>query len=824
MDGNFFPALSHAFLHCQNPLSLHDFFDLILPEQGLFCLAFTDAKAGGPWHHETFSNIDEMEHRCHALEAEDHWQIYFAPCSYINEFGIAKDDDKKWGRTADNVAYSHCLWVDMDVGEGKDYKNLGEAGDALKKFIELSSLSPSTIVYSGTGLHVYWRLDRALKAGEWKSLADRFKKAITFSGFVVDHARTADLASVLRPPFTTNRKGILGNVVMAYRGTSYTHATIDEIEQALSFVLAKHEHTAVPIESDATKSVRPSMPWYEVLTEKAKEAVLRSALWSLPKKMIADHDDWFKIGASLKCEGSLPEDVLFHLWRDWSNSSLEGAEKWSKVKESLLRYRFGTPYKSHIGVLLRLAEESGWNPDLLVDSTVREQVLDAMEKHNDRWTNDQAKSFLKENVVYISSEDKFLYNGVLHTKIALDRTLARWMPLAKDKRPLSAGTLATNSEVAPIAQYLGYMPGAPRIYKDKRGYTCANSYQSPERKKVNPSQPDVQTVIDFINHMSNGDPETRAGIYRIFSYLAYIHLNPGQRLRWMTVLIGESQGSGKSTLMRRIPEAMLGASNVRPVDVRELASDFSGYLSGAQLLSGEEVWMGGYRDALMQANKLKALISEDDVVTVGKGKDGRIITNTATFFGTSNHIDAVVVEEGDRRNDIIRTTSGKMPDELTQRLNDLVKNRKDSLTTIVLAIAKKYGIKVNPNSSPPESKAKREARDAFKASWAVALHDRYEAGLWPFSGDCVALSDVMQFVASIEQSPPSSKAVQTELRTMCPDAFPTVLAQKHFPAPIGKKQARVLILRNRKIWQEKGPSALYEHYEETTLKNHFGHS
>jgi hypothetical protein len=325
----------------------------------------------------------------------------------------------------------------------------------------------------------------------------------------------------------------------------------------------------------------------------------------------------------------------------------------------------------------------------------------------------------------------------------------------------------------------------------------------------------------YAHHLSAGDVETWNGIFRVFRYLAYLYTYPGSRLSWMTVLIGAKQGSGKSTLMRAIPEAMFGHGNVRPVDVREIVSDFSGYMSGCQILCTEEIYLGGYRDAVKLANQMKGLISEDRVVTVGKSKDGRVITNTATFFGTSNYMDAVIVDEHDRRNDIILTNAEKMPDDLSIPLYELIKNHPDELTELVLRFGK-YGAGVRPNAPPPESKAKRTVRDAGKAPWVIELRDRYEAGIWPFNGDCVALEDVMLLLHAKHFPPPSSKAVLHELRVMFPDAFPTELAQKRFPAPIGKKQARVLIFRNKQQWKDRGPSALYEHYEGMVIKGRLG--
>ena len=112
-------------------------------------------------------------------------------------------------RNQHNVVALKSIFLDIDVkGMGKDsYANLGEAADALAKFVRDSSIpKPTVIVRSGGGLHVYWTMLRALTREEWQPLANALAEATKHHGLKCDTQCTIDSARVLRVPDTNNYK------------------------------------------------------------------------------------------------------------------------------------------------------------------------------------------------------------------------------------------------------------------------------------------------------------------------------------------------------------------------------------------------------------------------------------------------------------------------------------------------------------------------------------------------------------------------------------------------------------------------------------------
>jgi hypothetical protein len=99
MDGMHVPMASLVRLHGEKPISLRDFLELVLPEQGLYCLAYTkDTRDNNAWRHETFNSIEEMAKRCDVLEADGSWQIFFSPSSFVNPFDKPREplNKSKW--------------------------------------------------------------------------------------------------------------------------------------------------------------------------------------------------------------------------------------------------------------------------------------------------------------------------------------------------------------------------------------------------------------------------------------------------------------------------------------------------------------------------------------------------------------------------------------------------------------------------------------------------------------------------------------------------------------------------------------------------------
>ena len=165
----------------------------VLPSEGWYCIV--GLKTGSKPRQTFHKTLEECEQAIAGL-MKDEYNAYFACSKY----------ESNTSRTQPNAKYIKAFWLDIDCGENKDYPDQPTGLQALQQFCKVTGLPKPTIVNSGRGLHVYWRLSRTITAEEWKPVAERIKYLCEEYDFNVDPSRTSDLASILRVPETLNFK------------------------------------------------------------------------------------------------------------------------------------------------------------------------------------------------------------------------------------------------------------------------------------------------------------------------------------------------------------------------------------------------------------------------------------------------------------------------------------------------------------------------------------------------------------------------------------------------------------------------------------------
>lgn len=197
--------------------TLHGFFNSVLPNVGVYVTAYRkDGKIKQKCLKSKAAVIDFCE--LNSMNAMDCW---FATSTYKQGWHDVNTVSgiKKKLRTQDNSLAQKSLWLDIDVGEGKDYETRIEATQALAKFAKELGLPRPWVVGSGaSGIHVYWAFDEEIKTTEWKYLADRLHAATKALGLKADASRTRDSASIMRCPLTWNMKGEASQVTILVVG------------------------------------------------------------------------------------------------------------------------------------------------------------------------------------------------------------------------------------------------------------------------------------------------------------------------------------------------------------------------------------------------------------------------------------------------------------------------------------------------------------------------------------------------------------------------------------------------------------------------------
>lgn len=258
-----------------------DLLSAVLPSEGWYCIV--GLKTGSKPKQTFHETLDECEKAIAGL-VQDEYNAYFACSKY----------ETNKSRTQPNAKYIKAFWLDIDCGEGKDYPSQGEGLAALKNFCKATGLPKPTVVNSGRGLHIYWRLSRIITAEEWKPVAERIKYLCDEYDFHVDPSRTADLASILRVPETLNFK--------------------DDPPKPVSIICLSEEVEYETIKSQLGVLVAP--PEFNVPRQELNE---------LTKALANNEEKWFKIiiKKTIKGEGCAQihkiateqETVNYELWR-----------------------------------------------------------------------------------------------------------------------------------------------------------------------------------------------------------------------------------------------------------------------------------------------------------------------------------------------------------------------------------------------------------------------------------------------------------------------------------------------------------------------------
>ena len=191
-----------AVMSTLEPSITRSFLKHVLPDHGLYAVAVFMPRANGRSvvrHHWT-NSLDALA--TEIIAADNCGEVYHACASF---------QDRNRRRTSALGARS--LWLDVDAGEEAQKKNpeaytdATQAFHAVEAFRRALGLPAPTYVASGTGLHVYWALASTLDPQTWKRYAEGLKTLCVKHGLVAGPERTADIASILRPPGTHHRKG-----------------------------------------------------------------------------------------------------------------------------------------------------------------------------------------------------------------------------------------------------------------------------------------------------------------------------------------------------------------------------------------------------------------------------------------------------------------------------------------------------------------------------------------------------------------------------------------------------------------------------------------
>lgn len=258
---------------------------------------------GGPMTHSPVSTISEALTKAGEISGAGR-NAYFACAQYLTP------DNRK----GENAAGAYGFWFDIDCGEakaaeGKGYLTKTAAKEALVEFCGGVGLPhPSIIVDSGNGLHCYWHFKIFINRERWRELAGKLKKLAARHGFLADPSRTADIASVLRAPGTTNWKDPSNPKPVTVKRLAVA-VNLDAFAAALD--VAMPDEQAPPTGKNAALAGGLEYPQWEETPENIKK--VRDMLAAIPAD--CDRETWRNICWAVLATGWTCAE---NLAREWS--------------------------------------------------------------------------------------------------------------------------------------------------------------------------------------------------------------------------------------------------------------------------------------------------------------------------------------------------------------------------------------------------------------------------------------------------------------------------------------------------------------------------
>lgn len=202
-----------------------------------------------------------------------------------------------------------------------------------------------------------------------------------------------------------------------------------------------------------------------------------------------------------------------------------------------------------------------------------------------------------------------------------------------------------------VVQRLVYAPGLP-----PRSVTESGDYNTWAGWGVEPSKSGgIEPWVDLIEHVFAGaDPKHTLWFKR---WLAYPLRHPGTKLHSAVLVWGRTQGTGKTLLGETMAE--IYGRNYRTINSSDLVSQYNDWVVGHQFIVGDEISVGG--SARKITDNLKDIITRTSAVVNLKYRAQYTVQDCNNYYFTSNHAEALFIEDSDRRYFVHEVTAPPLP-------------------------------------------------------------------------------------------------------------------------------------------------------------------
>lgn len=269
-----------------------------------------------------------------------------------------------------------------------------------------------------------------------------------------------------------------------------------------------------------------------------------------------------------------------------------------------------------------------------------------------------------------------------------------------------------------------FLPGKGRIFGRGR-LRVLNAYVD---QRVRPDRSsDASPWIDHLRWLIPDEQDCE----RLMDWLAWAYQHPEQKIVWGPILYGPP-GTGKTSVFDALAEC-IGRAHVSEPTQAELEDKFNDWAFGKLLVKIEELMAG---DRYHVAEKLKPVVANPTLSIRAMYQTGFSVPNMANVCASTNHMQALPIEKGDRRWMLIQcreAAPGERRDHMRKFHEWLGAAGHGG---IAHWLASRNLDHFNPKNEAPMTKLKRVVVEASKTDLdrAVDLCEGFDALSWVSSG------------------------------------------------------------------------------------------
>ena len=194
-----------------------------------------------------------------------------------------------------------------------------------------------------------------------------------------------------------------------------------------------------------------------------------------------------------------------------------------------------------------------------------------------------------------------------------------------------------------------------RLVQDPSFHPALSCYNTWPGWGCEPAQGDVSPFLELLEHLFTGaEPGAMQWFLR---WLAYPLQFPGVKLFTAVLFYGREHGSGKSIIGYTMSK--IYGDNYTKIKTKNLNENHNEWMEHRQFILGDEITGSDKREL---ADEVKDMISQRTVRVNRKFIPSYDIPDCLNYFFTSNHPDAFLLEDSDRRFFIHEVTASPKPE------------------------------------------------------------------------------------------------------------------------------------------------------------------